>query len=63
MTLQGGISGLSLSQSPLDELCVLYAATLQALALGTRHIIEEMNKVCHDGHNLISRLVIASAPF
>ncbi len=41
---------------------MLYAATLQALALGTRHIIEEMNKVCHDGHNLIGRLVIAFAP-
>lgn len=46
-TLLGGISGLSLSQAPLDELCVLYAATLQALALGTRHIIEEMNKAGH----------------
>lgn len=40
-TLQGMISGLTLG----DTLAVVYLATLQAIALGTRHIISEMNKV------------------
>jgi len=41
--LVGMISGLHLSAS-LDDLALLYLATIQAIAYGTRHIIEEMNQ-------------------
>ncbi len=41
--LRGMISGLRLSAN-LDQQALLYLATIQAIAQGTRHIIEEMNR-------------------
>jgi len=40
--LRGMISGLKLTDS-VDSLAILYLATVQAVAHGTRHILEEMN--------------------
>ena len=40
--LKGGVSGFQLS-STIDDLAVYYLATIQAIAYGTRHIIEELN--------------------
>ncbi len=41
-TLRGVISGLALSDT-VDDLALLYLATIQAVAHGTRHIIDTMN--------------------
>jgi FGGY-family pentulose kinase len=41
--LVGMISGLRLSAT-LDDLALLYLATIQAIACGTRHIVETMNR-------------------
>ena len=41
-TLRGMLSGLKLTDS-LDSLALLYLATIQAIAHGTRHIIDTMN--------------------
>jgi FGGY-family pentulose kinase len=42
-TLKGVISGLTLSATP-DDLARLYLAAIQAIAYGTRHIVDEMNR-------------------
>jgi len=42
-TLRGMVSGLKLSDS-LDSLALLYLATIQAIAHGTKHILDVMNQ-------------------
>lgn len=42
-TLTGSLTGLKLSRTP-EDMALHYLATIQAIALGTRHIIETMNQ-------------------
>lgn len=46
LTLKGMVTGLKLSQD-LDDLAILYLATVQAIAFGTRLIIEAMQAAGH----------------
>ncbi|XP_017399502.1 FGGY carbohydrate kinase domain-containing protein isoform X1 [Cebus imitator] len=46
LTLKGMVTGLTLSQD-LDDLAILYLATVQAIALGTRFIKEAMEAAGH----------------
>nr|XP_035977238.1 FGGY carbohydrate kinase domain-containing protein isoform X2 [Halichoerus grypus] len=46
LTLKGMVTGLKLSQD-LDDLAILYLATVQAIAFGTRLIIEVMEAAGH----------------
>lgn len=46
-TLKGMVVGLTCSQT-LDDLALLYLATVQALALGTLHILKAMKDAGHD---------------
>ncbi len=41
--LTGTMTGLKMSQT-IDDMALLYLATIQGIALGTRHIIEVMNR-------------------
>src|SRR4029450_5757033 len=52
-TLRGMVSGLKLTDT-VDSLALLYLATVQAIAHGTRHIIDAMN-----AHGYAIRHVIA----
>jgi FGGY-family pentulose kinase len=52
-TLRGMVSGLKLSDS-VDALALLYLATIQAIAQGTRHILDEMNKAGYHIKTLIA---------
>ena len=47
-TLTGTLTGLKLSRTP-EDMALHYLATIQAIALGTRHIIETMN---HSGYRI-----------
>ncbi|XP_064521151.1 FGGY carbohydrate kinase domain-containing protein isoform X5 [Pseudopipra pipra] len=51
LTLKGMVVGLTLSRG-LDELALIYLATIQAIALGTRHILEMMQAAGHDINTL-----------
>uniref|UniRef100_A0A3B4A0H6 FGGY carbohydrate kinase domain-containing protein n=1 Tax=Periophthalmus magnuspinnatus TaxID=409849 RepID=A0A3B4A0H6_9GOBI len=46
-TLKGMVVGLTCSQT-LEDLVLLYLATVQSLALGTLHILEAMKEAGHD---------------
>ncbi|XP_078263434.1 FGGY carbohydrate kinase domain-containing protein isoform X2 [Rhinoraja longicauda] len=50
-TLKGMVTGLALTNS-LDDLAKLYLATVQAIALGTRHILETMQNAGHQINTL-----------
>jgi FGGY-family pentulose kinase len=52
-SLRGMISGLKLSDS-IDSLALLYLATVQAIAHGTRHIVDAMNAAGYHIDTLIA---------
>ncbi|XP_054837947.1 FGGY carbohydrate kinase domain-containing protein isoform X2 [Eublepharis macularius] len=51
LTLKGMVVGLTLSQG-IDDLALMYLATIQAIALGTRHIVETMETAGHHVNTL-----------
>ncbi len=52
-SLRGMVSGLRMSDT-VDSLALLYLATVQALAHGTRHVLDEMNAHGHHIHTLVA---------
>lgn len=50
--LKGMVSGLTLSND-LESLAVLYLATIQALAYGTKHIIDTMTEAGHTFQSIL----------
>ena len=52
-SLRGMVSGLKLTDS-VDSLALLYLATVQGIALGTRHIIEAMNAKGYEIRTIIA---------
>jgi FGGY-family pentulose kinase len=48
---KGMVSGLTLNETP-DDVALLYYATIQAIAYGTRHIIEAMNEKGYNIQNI-----------
>jgi FGGY-family pentulose kinase len=60
-TLRGMVSGLALSDTP-DDLALLYLATVQAIAYGTRHIIEACNEAGYTIDTIIACGGLAKNP-
>lgn len=52
-SLRGVVAGLRLSNT-VDELALLYLATIQAVAHGTRHIIDALNEAGYDIDTIIA---------
>jgi FGGY-family pentulose kinase len=48
---KGMVSGLTLNETP-EDVALLYYATIQAIAYGTKHIIEAMNEKGYDIQNV-----------